>query len=69
MLKLSFDLCKKSYYLIILVLRWKILYLILDNDLLLSRNQVFCFKKSKLVEAPIQVEFIIFLWHFAHVLS
>ena len=37
----------KSYYLLILVLRWKILYLILDNDLLLSRNQVFCFKKNK----------------------
>ena len=45
------------------------LYLILDNDLLLSRNQVFCFKILKLVEAPIQVEFIIFLWNFAHVFS
>ena len=48
----------KSYYFIILVLRWKILYLILDNDLLLSRKQVFCLTKSKVVEAPIQVEFI-----------
>ena len=69
MLNLSFDLCKKSYYLILLVLRWIILYLILENDLLFSRNQVFCFKKWKLVEALIQVEFIIFLWNFAHVFS
>ena len=60
---------KKSYYLILLVLRWIILYLILENDLLFSRNQVFCFKKWKLVEALIQVEFIIFLWNFAHVFS
>ena len=55
---------KKSYYLILLVLRWIILYLILENDLLFSRNQVFCFKKWKLVEALIQVEFIIFLWNY-----
>ena len=60
---------KKSYYLIILVLRWKILYLFLDNGLLLSRNQVFCLKKSKFEKAPIQVKFIIFLWKFAHVFS
>ena len=60
---------KKSYYLIILVLRWKILYLFLDNGLLLSRNQVFCLKKSKFEKAPIQVKFIIFLWNFAHVFS
>ena len=41
--EIKFWFMQKSYYLIILVLRWKILYLILDNDLLLSRSQVFCF--------------------------
>ena len=60
---------KKSYYFILLALRWIILYLILENDLLFSRNQVFCFKKWKLVAALIQVEFIIFLWNLSHVFS
>ena len=47
--EIKFWFMQKSYYLIILVLRWKMLPLILENDLLLSRNQLFCFKKLKLV--------------------
>ena len=47
--EIKFWFMQKSHYLIILVLRWKMLPLILENDVLLSRNQLFCFKKLKLV--------------------
>ena len=48
---------KSSCYLIILVLRGKILYSILEKYILQSRNQVFSFKKWKLVGAYTQGEF------------
>ena len=39
----------------------------LDKALLLSRNQVFCLKISKLWLAPTILQFDIFCWNFAHV--
>ena len=40
-----------SYNLIILVLLWKNMHLILGKDLLFTRNQAFCWNKSKLLGA------------------
>ena len=48
---------KFSYYLIMLVLRWKIAHLILAKQLLFSRNNFFCFQKWKFLGASTQVEF------------
>ena len=47
-----------SWYLIILVLPWKILHLILDKNLMISSNRVFCFQKRKLLGAPTHKDFI-----------
>ena len=65
---------KFSYYLLLLVLRWKIPHLILAKHLSFSRNHVFCFQNRKFLGALTQVGFtifclIFFFWRFAHLFS
>ena len=65
---------KFSYYSIILVLRWKITYLILPKNLFSSRNHSFCFQKWKFLGAltyewSFTIFYLIFFWRFAHVFS
>ena len=64
---------KFSYYLIMLVLRWKIAHSILAKQLLFSRNNFFCFQEWKFLGASTQVEFTnfynFFFWGLAHVFS